>query len=225
MHVRALHFATIEPCPLVPRVTQCIIMPALIIFSLSLSETIKHTHTHKHTICQLALHTIHGLKSSCTIIVTRVHKHPYQPQKNTQLTWIYTTVSNCAGPLAADRKGKHGHSWTSISLRTFITTTLHPALHPPQTPDRKTGQDVLTLQVKCVFCSERMETLLWCCGGQVSSGVFCGDVSSRTWKLNFIDKAADGGQHRGTCLVATARQQNIPLCRLSVSVGIFVDSQ
>lgn len=67
--------------------------------------------------------------------------------------------------------------------------------------------------------------LLWCCRGQMSSSVFCGDVSSRTWKLNFIDKAADGGQHRGTCLVATGHQQNIPLCRLSSSVGIFVDSR
>lgn len=53
-------------------------------------------------------------------------------------------------------KGKHSLSWTSISLRTFIATILHPALHPDR--KHKSGQNVLTLQVKCVICSVHMKT-------------------------------------------------------------------
>lgn len=131
-------------------------MPALIIFSLS--QTQQNTHTHN---MPTRITHIHGLKSSGTIIVTCAHKHSYQPQKNTQLTWIYTTVSNRAGPLAADMKGKHSHSWTFYLSEDFQGHNIAPSSPPPdQSPDpkHKTGQNVLTPQVKRAFCSVHMKT-------------------------------------------------------------------
>ena len=67
--------ALIKPCPLVPTVTERIITPARI--------TLTHTLSYAHTPCQLALHTTHGLKSSCNIIVTHMHTN--------------THISDCGG--------------------------------------------------------------------------------------------------------------------------------
>lgn len=65
----------------------------------------------------------------------------------------------------------------------------------------------------------------------MSSRMLCGDVSSGTWKLNFIDKVADDGQQRRTCLVGSSQQKIclfLMLVRLSLClfiIHIYISSE